>query len=227
MEYDYWKQIKGYPHLFVSRDGRVWTTTYNRELKPQLTNRGYLKIGLNKDKVIKNVGVHRLVAEAFIPNPDNLPAVDHIDGNKLNNKVENLQWISNSDNTRKACIGKDRRPKPIVCIETGKVYKNIKEANRDLSIPEAVLSAVVRGEYHSYHGLHFAYVKYSERETIEGYLSPKGYAEKHGLNLTTVRRHIINGTLPHTQLGAGNNAAILIKENEPWVELNRGRKPKQ
>lgn len=154
---EYWKQIKDYPHLLVSRDGKVWTTKYNRYLKPHLTNRGYLRIGLNKDKVIKTTGVHRLVAEAFIPNPDNLPCVDHIDGNKLNNKVENLQWISYSDNTRKACVGKDRRPKPVICIETGKVYKNIKEANRDLHIPEAVLSAVVRGEFPTCHGLHFAY----------------------------------------------------------------------
>ena len=160
MEYNYWKPIKGYPHLLVSRDGKVWTTTYNRELGQFLTNRGYKVVKLCKDKTIRSIGVHRLVAEAFIPNPDNLPCVDHIDGNKLNNKVENLQWISYSDNTRKACIGKDRRPKPVICIETGKVYKNIKEANKDLHIPEAVLSAVVRGEYPSYHGLHFAY--YSE-----------------------------------------------------------------
>lgn len=154
---EYWKPIKGYEHLLVSRAGNVWSTTYHRELHPFLTNRGYVRVCLSKDKTVKQVHVHRLVAEAFIPNPDNLPCVDHIDGNKLNNKVENLQWISNSDNTRKACKGKDRRPKPVICIETGKVYRNIKEANKDLHIPEAVLSAIVRGEYHSYHGLHFEY----------------------------------------------------------------------
>lgn len=157
MEYEYWKPIKGYPHLLISRTGQIWTKTYNRLLKPYKTNRGYLNIGLNRDKVVKTFGVHRLVAEAFIPNPDNLPAVDHIDGNKLNNNVENLQWISYSDNIRKACQGKDRRPKPVICIETGKVYKTIKEANRDLHIPEAVISAIVRGEVESYHRLHFAY----------------------------------------------------------------------
>ena len=227
MEYNYWKPIKGYPHLFVSRDGKVWTTTYNRELRPQLSNRGYLRVGLNKDKVIKTVGVHRLVAEAFIPNPGNLPCVDHIDGNKLNNNVENLQWISNSDNTRKACIGKDRRPKPVICIETGRVYLTIKEANRDLHIPEAVLSAVVRGEFPSYHGLHFEYYGDAELDIPKGYITPREYAEKHGLPVNAVKQRIYQGKLPHIKLGEGNQALNLIKENEPWVELKRGRKPKQ
>lgn len=164
MAQDYWKPIKDYPHLLVSRAGNVWTTIYNRELHPLVTNRGYLRVNLSKDKTVKRVHVHRLVAEAFIPNPDNLSEVDHIDGNKLNNTVENLQWISHSDNMRKACKGHDMKSKPVICIETGKVYKTIKDANRELHIPEAVVSAIVRGEYTSYHGLHFEYYKESAEQ---------------------------------------------------------------
>lgn len=164
MEYEFWKPIKDYPHLLISRTGRVWTTTYDRELRPHLSNRGYLQVGLCKDKKIKPAHVHRLVAQAFIPNPDNLSEVDHIDGNKLNNKVENLQWISHSDNMRKACKGYDGKPKPVICIETGKVYKTIKEANRELHIPEAVVSAIVRGEFPAYRGLHFEYYKESPEQ---------------------------------------------------------------
>ena len=157
MEYDYWKPIKDYPHLLISRTGKVWTTTYDRELHPHLTNRGYLRVNLSKDKTVKRVGVHRLVAEAFIPNPDNLPAVDHIDGNKLNNKVENLQWISHSDNCRKACKDKARLgvPIPVICVETGTIYKSQKAAAAALRIPNAVISAIVNGEYDHYHNLHF------------------------------------------------------------------------
>ena len=161
---EYWKPIKNYPHLFVSRTGQVWTTTYSRLLKPHKSNRGYLQVSLSKNKTVKLASVHRLVAQAFIPNPDNLSEVDHIDGNKLNNKVENLQWISHSDNCRKACKGYDGKPKPVICIETGKVYKTIKEANRELHIPEAVVSAIVRGEFPSYHGLHFEYYKESAEQ---------------------------------------------------------------
>lgn len=154
---EYWKQIKGYPHLFISRAGSVWTTTYNRYLKPQLSNRGYLRVGLNKDKVIKTVHVHRLVAEAFIPNPDNLPQVDHIDGNKLNNCVENLRWISQSDNCRKSRPHAEKRNRAIICVETGKVFTSKAQAGRALGIPTAVMSSLLKGESESYHHLHFKY----------------------------------------------------------------------
>lgn len=220
---EYWKPIKDYPHLLVSRTGQVWTKTYNRLLSPHVTNRGYLQVGLCKDKKIKPAAVHRLVAEAFIPNPDNLPAVDHIDGNKLNNNVENLQWISYSDNTRKACIGKDRRPKPVVCIETGKVYKNIKEANRDLHIPEAVISAIVRGEFPYYHGLHFAYAE-TQNGIPSGYITTKEYAEKHGVGVGTVRGRVQKNLIPHIKIGEGVCALNLIREDEPWLFLKRGRR---
>ena len=224
MTQEFWKPIKGYPHLLISRTGRVWTTTYDKELRPHLTNRGYLRVNLSKEKTVKRVSIHRLVAEAFIPNPDNLPAVDHIDGNKLNNNVENLQWISNSDNTRKACKGKVRRPKPIICIETGRVYLTIKEANRDLSIPEAVLSAVVRGEFPSYHGLHFEYYGNADSDIPKGYITTREYAEKNNLPISTVKTRIYQDKLPHIKIGEGNQALNLIKENEPWVDLKRGRK---
>lgn len=157
MAQDYWKPIKDYPHLLISRTGRVWSTTYDKELRPHLTNRGYLRVNLSKDKTVKRVSVHRLVAEAFIPNPGNLPAVDHIDGNKLNNHVENLQWITQSDNTRKSYKGKGKlaTPIPVICLETGKIYKSLKEAATAHRIPSAVMSALVKGEYDHYHNLHF------------------------------------------------------------------------
>lgn len=157
MAQDYWKPIKDYPHLLISRAGKVWTTTYNRELHPHLTNRGYLRVNLSKDKTVKRASVHRLVAEAFIPNPNNLPTVDHIDGNKLNNCVENLQWLSQSDNCRKSIKNATKPNKPIFCIETGKVYKSKAEAARRLHIPSATMSSLLKGEYNHYHGLHFVY----------------------------------------------------------------------
>lgn len=159
MEYEYWKPIEGYPHLLISRTGKVWTTTYNRELHPHLTNRGYLRVNLSKDKTVKRAHIHRLVAQAFIPNPDNLPTVDHIDGNKLNNNVENLQWISHSDNCRKARSLAEKPNRAIICIETGKVYKSKAQAGRELGISTAVMSSLLKGEFESYHHLHFEYYK--------------------------------------------------------------------
>lgn len=158
---EYWKQIKDYPHLLISSKGRVWTLTYNRELKTHLTNRGYKRVNLSKDKTVKRVHVHRLVAEAFIPNPYNLPTVDHIDGNKLNNNVENLQWLNYSDNIRKAKNGHGNIIKPVICVETGKVFKTIKAAALEYNITPSIISSLVRGEYPSYHKLHFKYYNIS------------------------------------------------------------------
>ena len=156
---EYWKQIEGYPHLLVSKTGQVWTTTYNRLLKQHITNRGYAQVSLSKDKTVKPAHVHRLVAQAFIPNPDNLPTVDHIDGNKLNNNVENLQWLSYKDNTRKAGEIKKRTAKPVFCQETNTVYKSVHQAGKELNIKDAIISSIANGEFPHYHGLHFEYYK--------------------------------------------------------------------
>ena len=78
----------------VLSDGRILNKRWNRFLKPQLNNKGYERVQLCG----KFYFVHRLVAEKYIPNPDNLPQVNHIDGNKTNNNVNNLEWVSNQQN---------------------------------------------------------------------------------------------------------------------------------
>ena len=87
-----WKIIEGYPNYMVSNKGRVKSLNYHRERKEKImenkkTKTGYLRITLNKNGKYKTFAVHRLVAEAFIPNPNNLPEVNHKDENKQNNFV--------------------------------------------------------------------------------------------------------------------------------------------
>lgn len=89
------KDICGYEGLYaITINGDVWSYKSNRFLKPHLGNNGYYNVGLSKLKTVKRCSVHRLVADTYIPNPKNLPCVNHKDENKLNNNVENLEWCN-------------------------------------------------------------------------------------------------------------------------------------
>ena len=105
-----WRDIEGYECLYqVSNLGRIkslkfWSNVhkkyYEKEtiLKNKINKHGYEFVGLHKHNKTKNFSVHRLVAEAFIDNPKMYKEVNHIDGNKLNNNVENLEFTTRSEN---------------------------------------------------------------------------------------------------------------------------------
>ena len=78
----------------LSSDGKIYSKLSNKYLKPYLNTKKYACVTMFK----KDERIHRLVAEHFIPNPNNLPQVNHIDGNKLNNDISNLEWVTNRDN---------------------------------------------------------------------------------------------------------------------------------
>lgn len=103
-----WKPVIGYEGLYeVNNIGQVKSLNYNHTGKAKTLalkkwKTGYCGYTLSKSGITKNKFAHVLVATAFIENENNLPSVNHIDGNKLNNCVENLEWVSKSDNTRHA-----------------------------------------------------------------------------------------------------------------------------
>ena len=103
-----WENIVGYEGLYrVNCFGDVNSLNYRHEkvskiLKQHLVPKGYLNVTLCKEGGIKKFSIHRLVATAFISNPNNLPQVNHIDGNKQNNNVGNLEWCTPSENIRHA-----------------------------------------------------------------------------------------------------------------------------
>lgn len=102
------RRIESNPEYFVSAEGEVYSTKRGKgsvgdsagwhRLAGGVNSRGYRQVQMQTDGKMKCSTVHRLVAEAFIPNPDCLPQINHIDGDKTNNSVENLEWCDNSHN---------------------------------------------------------------------------------------------------------------------------------
>lgn len=132
-----WKDIKGYEGLYkVSSYGRIMTVRKNAILCPAKTISNGLTVSLSKNGKVEKKQVSRLVAAAFIPNPENKPCVDHIDGVRFHNFVENLRWCSINENNNFdiAIRNKTKYDFPIegidengnVCIE----FQNYKDAHK-------------------------------------------------------------------------------------------------
>ena len=177
-----WKQIEGYEGIYeVSNFGRVkrlLITLHSRFYKEKiLTNcfnnrTGYCFVALRKNDKDKNYSVHRLVAQAFIPNPSNLSDVNHIDGNKLNNNIDNLEWCTRSQNLKHALqIGliksqcKICRKVTIKCGEKIVTFDTMKDCAKFFGFNKGWLHNKIRK-----HGLTFTYGEYeievSERRGI-------------------------------------------------------------
>ena len=102
-----WKDIIGYDQYQVSNYGRVKTTANKatrkeRILKPLIHPKGYFRVALWKDNKSKFFFIHRLVAKYFISNPENKPTINHIDGDKSNNHIDNLEWTTYRENMNHA-----------------------------------------------------------------------------------------------------------------------------
>ena len=99
-----WEDIKGFEGLYqISNFGNVKSFYKDKILKGRPDKDGYYRVCFYKNKKSKEMKIHRLVAQAFIPNPENFPQVNHIDGNKLNNCVSNLEWCTAKYNINHAC----------------------------------------------------------------------------------------------------------------------------
>lgn len=162
-----WLPINGYEGLYeVSSNGNVKSLKKGIFLKPETLPFGYLRVCLTKNKNSRHFMIHRLVAEAFIPNPDNLPFVNHKDENKTNNCVENLEWCDSKYNNnygtkkerlKKVLKGKAGRPgKPVHCIDTGETYESASEAERQTGIQH--IDEVCSGKRQSAGGFWWEYV---------------------------------------------------------------------
>ena len=155
------KDIPGYEGLYqVSNLGRVKSLNpygnkeKERILKPQKSKNGYLQLVLFKNKLKKMYYVHRLVATTFIENPENLPQVNHIDQNKLNNSVDNLEFCTCRYNKRYS------KAKKVGCYKDGKLIK-VYDAARDVDkdgFNHGNVCSVLKGRYKSSGGFQWKYI---------------------------------------------------------------------
>jgi hypothetical protein len=90
----------------INNEGQVWSERQKKMLKGRIHTQGYLRVSLCKENTIKDFYIHRLVAQHFLPNPNNFIIIDHIDNNKKNNLVDNLRWTTSSENNRNIKIKK-------------------------------------------------------------------------------------------------------------------------
>jgi hypothetical protein len=152
-------RIRSMPRKTVYKDGRV-AFHKERYLKPQKTKRGYLRAEPTVDGKKVMCQVHRAVAMAFIPNLENKPQVNHIDGNKENNHVDNLEWVTNEENYKHATengLHATAVPVEVYTIEgdfVGK-YPTMSEAGRQLGVEKGNITKVIHGKANSARGYVF------------------------------------------------------------------------
>ena len=179
MEQVVWRPVNGYEGRYeVSNSGVIRSLDvavrcrgkgiriHKGKLLPyRANNRDYLTVSLTKDNITKSFLVHRVVAEAFIPNCDALPQVNHKDGNKANNDVSNLEWVTDNENKAHSSIavGGTQRPKKavkVVCIASGKamMFDGLREAERALSLDHKCSLKVLQGKQSVHKGYTLAYV---------------------------------------------------------------------
>lgn len=146
-----WKEIPNTGRMYyVSNFGHLVSYNSSHHIKankPRHINghnlRGYIQVNLSGKMYL----LHRLVAEAFIPNPNNKPFINHKDGVKNNNHADNLEWVTQSENMRHSYDVLKQplppgNPKPIRCVETGKTYKSAADAQRDTGVSKANIGKV-------------------------------------------------------------------------------------
>lgn len=144
------KKIEGYPDYEVTEDGRVYSHKSNRWLKQNKNSNGYPSVSLSINGRTKTIGLHRLVAEAYLPNTENKPCVNHIDGNKCNNNIKNLEWCTYKENYNHALDTglrtqppPPKSPIPVAQLDLKNnvinVYPSIIEASRQTGLCESTI----------------------------------------------------------------------------------------
>lgn len=171
MDNEIWKDIIGYEGYYqISNQNRVKSLSrsvrkndsYTPYIIPEkimacaIGSTGYYMVVLEKNKVKKLWKVHRLIAIHFIPNPNNKPNINHIDANRRNNRIENLEWCTQSENIKhaynigtmvvKPIFGRIMRKRSVINIETNQIFDCIKKASKTTKYSYACFYSQISGK---------------------------------------------------------------------------------
>lgn len=170
---EHWVDIKNHPNHEVSNFGNIRNKKTGRILKQQTNSKGYKHLTIDG----KGERVNRIVADSFFDGDHNGLDVDHLDGNKSNNFIGNLDFCTRSENIRRAFAKglsksnlndqlrrkgtermKEVTSKAVRVVETNAIYPSLKECARQTGCYPSEIAKCCRGEMHQHHGLHFEFV---------------------------------------------------------------------
>lgn len=164
-----WRDVVGYEGKYIISNygnlARVHKYTPTSLKEPSTDEDGYLRAKLHDKNSTKYIGIHKLVAQAFIPNPENKPQVNHINGDKTDNRVNNLEWVTASENNYHKFKVLDpksyhKRRKAVKCEELDRVFESVSAASEELNIHRCDIRNVANGRSHhiTAGGFHWKYV---------------------------------------------------------------------
>lgn len=171
-----WRKLNNLTNYSVFNEGVIKNDTTGKILKPWVSKNGYLYVNPSNKGVIHRLLVHRVVAETFISNPTNKPQVNHINGDKTDNRVENLEWCTSSENhihrsrvlgikrdekhMKNMCeLAKKSHYKPVICVETGEIYDSVHEAAKSVNKNPCSIVDVLKGRHKTCGGFTWKYYK--------------------------------------------------------------------
>ena len=174
--------VKKNKELIIRKNGRRQIIN-EKLLTPIPNNSGYLKVRCNIEKgIVKNIYIHRIVAKYFLKNNENKPQVNHINGIKYDNRLENLEWCTSKDNIKHAWkLGLSGPTNNVRIIIRGKEFNSILEASKYLNIDRNTMSKCLKKGYY----LNRKYVVYYENYRYD---SLKEASRKTGLNPKTIEK---------------------------------------
>lgn len=176
MKHEKWKPIKGYEGLYevstlgnvrslsrtITRGDKIIKRIKEKILKPGITNKGYKYVNLLRNGVAKSATIHRLVALAFIPNESQSPCIDHINGDKKDNRLSNLRWCTYKENQNFTLAISHRKTTPIRQLtedgSTIKIFDSISAAEKETTVSHSNICACCQGKRKFAGGYRWEYV---------------------------------------------------------------------